>query len=138
MKRLFAIILGVVAGIAIVFIGDSTCKALSPLPKGLDSGNRDEMRIFIDSIPIYVLVIMTIFWLGSSFLGAMLAVKINRVYWKQTALITGGILLALALLNLIMTPHPAWMWLAALMGYLPVALLGGYLARPKSVPLPWA
>ncbi|PBQ31677.1 hypothetical protein CNR22_07815 [Sphingobacteriaceae bacterium] len=137
MKRVFAIIIGVAAGFAIVFIGDSTTHALSPLPQGIDYTNRDEMRAYIGGIPLYVLVIMVIFWLASAFLGAMLASRLHRIEWKRTSLITGGILMAAAILNLAMLPHPAWMWICALAGYIPAALLGGWLVRPKTVKLPW-
>ena len=136
MKKVFAIVTGVVAGFAIVFIGDATTHALSPVPNGLDYTNRDEMRAYIESIPMYVLVIMVVFWLASSFLGAMLAARIYRFEWKRTALITGGILMAAAILNLAMIPHPGWMWIAVIAGYIPAALLGGWLVRPKTVPLP--
>lgn len=137
MKRVFAIITGIVAGFAIIFIGDATTHALSPLPRGLDYSNRDEMRDYINGIPLYVLIIMVIFWLASSFLGAMLASRLNRAEWKRTSLIAGGILLAAAILNLAMMPHPGWMWIVAVAGYIPAALLGGWLVRPKTVKLPW-
>jgi len=136
MRKILAIVAGVAAGFAIVFMGDATTHTLSPWPGGMDPSNRDEMRAYIESIPMYVLVIMVIFWLGSSLLGAMLAARINRRDWKNTALITGGILFATAILNLALLPHPAWMWIAAVVGYLPAALLGGWLVRAKSVPLP--
>lgn len=136
MKKVLAIIVGVVAGFAIVFIGDATSHSLSPVPKGIDYTNRNEMNTYIESVPIYVLVIMVIFWLASSFLGAMLAARINRSDWKRTALTAGGILFAAGILNLALLPHPAWMWIAALAGYIPAAFLGGWLVRPKSVPLP--
>lgn len=137
MKRVFAIIIGVVAGFAIIFIGDATTHALSPLPHGLDYTNRAEMREYIASVPLYVLIIMVIFWLASSFLGAMLASRLHRIEWKRTSLITGGILMAAAILNLAMLPHPGWMWISALAGYIPAALLGGWLVRPTTVKLPW-
>ena len=132
MRKVLAVICGVIAGFIIVFIGDATSHALSPLPAGLDYTNRDEMRDYINSIPMYVLVIMVIFWLSSSFLGAMLAARMNCSDWKRSALITGGILMAAAILNLALLPHPAWMWITVVAGYLPAALLGGWLVKPKT------
>lgn len=136
MKKLLAIVSGVIAGFVIVFIGDATVHALNPLPSSLDPSNRNEIGSYITTIPTYVLVVMTIFWLGSSFLGAMLAARINRADWKHTALITGSILMAASILNLALLPHPAWMWITALCGYVPFALLGGWFVRPKTVLLP--
>jgi hypothetical protein len=133
MKKVLAVIVGIITGFAIVFIGDATTNALSPAPSGLDYKNRDVMRDYILSIPMYVMVIMVIFWLGSSFLGAMLASRLNRSDWKRTSIITGSILMAAALLNLIMLPHPLWLWIVVAVGYVPAALLGGWLVRPKPV-----
>ena len=131
MKRVLAIITGIVTGFIIVFIGDATVHALYAPPKGVDYNNREAMRELMNAVPMYVLIVMLLFWLGSAFLGAMLAARINRVAWKQTALITGSILMAAALLNMALVPHPAWMWIVVLAGYIPVALLGGWLVRPK-------
>lgn len=133
MKKVLAIIAGVVAGLAIAFIGNATKNALSPTPAGLNTSNRDEMREYILSLPMYVLIIVMIFWLGSSFLGGMLASRLNRVNWKSNALITGSILFAATLLNLIMAPHPAWIWITVVLGYIPAALLGGWLVRKKAI-----
>jgi hypothetical protein len=131
MKRILSVIAGVVVGFITVFIGDATSNALHPWPMNLDYHNRDVLREYMNTIPGYILVIMMIFWLGSAFLGGMLAARINRADWKRTAMITGAILMAAALSNLVMIPHPTWMWIAALAGYIPAALLGGWLVRPK-------
>jgi hypothetical protein len=140
MRRILAIICGLAAGFAIVFIGDATAHALNPVPRGLDFSNREDMRQYMLTIPLLVKGIMVLFWLGSSFLGAMLAARLHRAEWRNTALITGGILLASAILNLALLPHPTWMWISTLAGYLPAALLGGWLGRgrkpePPSAPL---
>jgi hypothetical protein len=136
MKKVFAMATGVVTGFVLVFIGDATTHSLSPVPKGLDYTNRADMRDYIASIPMYVLVIMVIFWLASSFLGSMMAARINRTDWKRTGLATGGILMAAAVLNLALLPHPLWMWIVTLIGYLPAAFLGSWLVKPRVVELP--
>lgn len=134
MKKILSIVLGVITGFAIVFTGDSTASAIHPWPANLDYHNRDVLRDYINTIPLAVMIVMIIFWLGSSLLGAMVAARINRTEWRKTALITGAILMAAALFNLVTIPHPLWMWIAALAGYLPAALLGGWLVRKKADP----
>lgn len=132
MRKVISVILGVVTGFIIIFIGDATTHALYPVPPGLDYANREQVRAFVDSVPMVVKIIMVVFWLGSAFLGAMLASRINRNDWKRTSIITGSILLAAALLNLAMVPHPAWMWLVAILGYIPTAFFAGWLVKPKT------
>lgn len=131
MKKILSIVAGVVVGFVIVFIGDATTHALSPIPANLNVTDKSAIANYISSIPLYVMIIMAIFWLFSTFIAAMLAARINRSEWKNTALITGSILMAASILNLMLIPHPLWMWLVVIIGYLPVSLLAGYLIRPK-------
>jgi hypothetical protein len=131
MKKVLSIIAGVITGFVIVFIGDAVSHSLNPMPVGLNYMDKSVMVAYVASIPTYVLVIMVIFWMLSSFLGGMLAARINRPEWKRACLVTGAILMAAALLNLALIPHPLWMWIAALIGYIPMAYLGGMLVKPK-------
>ena len=133
-KKILAIIAGVVTGFIIVFIGDATVHAMNPPPLGLNYMDKNLMMDYVAHIPKYVLVILVIFWMLSAFTGGLVAAVINKVEWKFCALITGSILLAAALLNLVLTApsHPMWMWIAALVGYIPAALLGGWMMRPKT------
>lgn len=137
-RKILAIIAGVVTGFIIVFIGDATVRAVDPPPLGLNYMDKNVMMDYITTIPTYVLVIMVLFWMISAFTGGLVSAVICKREWRSCALITGSILLASALLNLIMTApaHPAWMWIAALAGYVPAALLGGYLVRPNTIKEP--
>jgi hypothetical protein len=132
-KKILAIIAGVITGFLIVFIGDATVHAINPPPLGLNYMDKNVMVNYVATIPTWVLVVMVIFWMLSAFTAGVVAGVIDKPEWKSCSLITGSILLAAALLNLIMTApsHPMWMWIAALVGYVPAALLGGWLMRPK-------
>ena len=130
LKRIIAVITGVVVGFIVVFIGDATTHKLNGghAPDGMD---REALSGYVSNIPVYVLVIMVLFWMLAAFLGGFIAAKINKDSWKQVSLITGGILFAATLLNLAMIPHPAWMWIAAVVLIIPAAFLGGKIALPK-------
>src|SRR5688572_15722228 len=130
-RKILAIIAGVITGFIIVFIGDATVHAMDPPPMGLNYMDKNVMKDYVASIPMYILVIMCIFWLLSAFTGGLVAALIKRSEWRFCALVTGGILLAAAILNLALVPHPMWMWIVALVGYLPAALIGGSLVSPK-------
>jgi hypothetical protein len=133
MKKVLAIIAGVISGFLMVFIGDAIVHAINPPPLGLNYMDKNVMLNYVKTIPQYILVIMTLFWILSSFVGGLVTAVIVRIEWKSAALTTGGILLAAALLNLVMTApaHPMWMWIVALVGYLPAALLGAWIIRKK-------
>jgi hypothetical protein len=124
-RKVLSVIAGVITGFVFVFIGGATANKVG------DAGSRDQDSA---TAPGYVLVIMVVFWLLSAFFGGMIAARINRVQWKQSAAIVSAILLGTALLGLAMNPRPIAMWIAALLLYLPVGLLGGYLVRGKQLP----
>jgi hypothetical protein len=128
-RRILSVIAGVLTGAIIVFIGDSTTHRLHEPPAGIENMGRAALGEFVMSIPTYVMVIMLIFWLLSAFLGAMITALISRPNWRGPALITGSILLAASLSNMAFIPHPTWMLISAIAGYLPAAWFGGYLVR---------
>ncbi len=136
MRNILAVIIGVVAGFLIVFIGDATTHKLNPANDGMNGMDKETLKAYIEGMPMYVMVIMVLFWLIAAFAGGFVAGKINKPQWKNVSLITGGVLLAATLLNLFMAPHPAWMWIVALLLIVPAALLGGKVAAPKMVLTP--
>jgi hypothetical protein len=130
-KRILAVLAGILTGFVIVFIGDATTHKMHPPPPGIENMSRETLGEYVTTIPTLILVVMVIFWLLSSFLGAMVAALIARSNWRGVALITGAILMAAALANLAFIPHPTWMLIVAIVGYLPAAYLGGYLVRGR-------
>lgn len=135
MKKVISIVAGVITGFVCVFIGDATTHAINPPPLGINFMDKNVMQAYVASIPTYVLVIMAIFWLCSSFLGGLVAARINRAEWKRSALITGSVLMAAGVFNMTLIPHPLWTWITVLAGYIPAAFIGGWLQQPKSQPV---
>lgn len=97
MKKVFSIVAGVTTGFVIIFMGDASTHALHPVPLGLNYMDKNVMLNYIAGIPTYIMVLMLIFWLLSSFFGGMVAARLYRMEWKKSALTTGGILMAATL-----------------------------------------
>jgi hypothetical protein len=134
MKRVLAVIAGVITGFVVIFVGDATAHSLHPMPLGLNHMDKNVMLNYIAGIPKYVMVVLVVFWLLSAFLGGLVAGFLFKSQWRSAAATTGAILLAANLLNLIMTApaHPVWMWICAIAGILPFAFIGGWIVRPKT------
>jgi hypothetical protein len=124
LRRIISVVIGVIIGIVIIFIGDSVCMRLHSPPPGLNPMDLVNFNAYVNSIPSYVMAIMFFFWMLSTFLGGMVAALINQPGWKNSALITGSILLAASILNMINISHPMWMVVAAVIFYIPMAYLG--------------
>jgi hypothetical protein len=133
MRNILAVIIGVVVAFIIVFIGDATTHKLNPANDSLGEMDKETLKAYVEGMPMYVMVIMVFFWVIAAFVGGFVSAKINKSQWKNVSMITGGIMLAATLLNLFMVPHPAWMWIVALVLIVPAAYLGGKVAAPKTI-----
>jgi ABC-type Na+ efflux pump permease subunit len=136
MKKVISVIIGVATGFVIVYVGDATCHAMHPMPAGLNLMDKNVLLEYVSTIPKYILIIMSCFWMLSAYFGGLVCSIIAKEHWKSASLSTGAILMAASLLNLIMTApaHPLWMWIVALAGYVPIAFLGAWVARRKDPP----
>lgn len=126
-KRILAIMAGVVAGFITVSIGDAITQQLYPA-NGLNYQDKEALRSFISQLPTSCFIIMLTFWCLSSFLGGLVAAKVNPETWMRSSLLTGLVLLAAAVGNMVMIPyHPTWMMIACIILYLPLAYFGAKL-----------
>jgi len=132
-RTIISVIGGVIIGLIFVFIGDSVCMRLYEPPIGLNPLDQVNFSNYAKSIPTYVLAVMLVFWMLSTFFGGMISALINREAWKKSSLITGSVLLAASILNMINVPHPTWMVITAVVLYIPAAYLGGVVVSRKKM-----
>lgn len=128
-KLILGIFAGVSASVVVVTIGDVITHAIFPPPTGVDFTNPETLKKLVDTIPTESFVCMQLFWLLSSFIGGLVAGKIAGINWRKAALFTGAIAMLAAVSNLMMLPHPQWMLVVTLLGYLPAAFMGGNLVK---------
>jgi hypothetical protein len=125
LKRGLAIFAGIATGFLIVTFGDLISHQFIIVPKDLNQNDKKAFADFIAHIPIKYLIAIVGYWLLSSFFGAMVASLINKNGWRNSSLIVGVILMMGAVANMLMIPHPTWMLVVTVIGYLPIAFLGG-------------
>jgi hypothetical protein len=132
LRSILAIIVGVSAGFVTVIAGDYLIHFMEPPPADMKPGDSAAFAAYIDSIPFFVLLVMQVVWLGSSFLGGFAASAVDKPNWRRSTMITGLLLFAAAAVNMVMIDHPVWMWVVSLMLYPPFAWVGGGLAQKLS------
>ncbi|MBA3665206.1 MAG: hypothetical protein H0W61_13485 [Bacteroidetes bacterium] len=130
-KRIGAVLAGVLTAWLIVFIGDTVTHLFFPPPENIDFHDQEALKIFAESIPWQSFVIMMLFWLLAAFAGGFVSAKINKPSWKRASIVTGSILLAGTILNLILIPHPLWLIATSLILIVPSAYMGGKTATLK-------
>lgn len=128
LKTFIAVVAGLFAGVAVVMGGDYLGSLFFKMPDGIDMSDSRAVEELMKTVPVATKLVMLGGWLLSALVGGFVAGKIDSANWKRTALITGSIQLIGAVVNMVMIPHPVWMMIIALLGYIPLALAGGKLA----------
>ena len=128
-KRILSVMAGVLAGFITVSIGDAITQQLYPA-NGLNYQDKEALKNFISHLPTTCFVIMLGFWCLSSFIGGLVAGKVNPDSWMRSSILTGLVLLAASVGNMVMIPyHPIWMMVSCVILYIPLAYLGGKLVN---------
>ncbi len=123
-NRILSVIVGVLVGWLIVGLGDLINASVFPVPADLDYKAKDELKMFIDSLPILALLSMLIVFAVSAFVGGLVSGVITKTNWQRVALTTGTILMLANIANMLIIPHPLWFNLVSIILYLPLSFLG--------------
>ncbi|MCS7072851.1 MAG: hypothetical protein NZ108_00125 [Bacteroidia bacterium] len=126
MKQFLSVVAGVISGVLSVAVIDTINSQLFP-HESLPSDTTAQIE-FIKSLPLMQLVLVVMAWIIGGFFGGLVTRLIDKINGARYALVTGLIITGLTLLNLILIPHPTWMWIVGLGGILPCAWLGAKVA----------
>lgn len=121
LKRLFGIILGTVAGVAIVFAVESIAAALYPMAD-FESADRETLARLMAAMPLGAKLLVAAAWFLGALGGAWLALRVSD--WRWAGWIIAAFIMAGGVANLVAIPHPLWMQAGALL----LPLLGGWIA----------
>ncbi|HEY0625158.1 MAG TPA: hypothetical protein VGD10_00335 [Allosphingosinicella sp.] len=115
------IIAGVVAAFLCIILVELAGRSIFPPPPGLDPMNPADQPQIMAQLPAAAFATVALAWGIGAFAGAWIATRIARrlaAGWVVTLLI-----LAACIANLVMIPHPTWMWAAGTV----LPLVGGWL-----------
>jgi len=84
-------------------------------------------------VPLGALLFVLAAWAGGSFPGSWLATRLGPGRHAAHGAIVGAILLAAGVANMLLLPHPAWFWAAALVVFSLCTYLG---TKARSTPAP--
>ncbi len=127
LRRILAVVAGLVAFITLVAAFDGLSSVFFPTPAGFDPNDVDSVRAHIENMPVVALVIVlagsTLGALGGSFLTGVLIGE-GSSFWP---FITGAIGLVATVMNALGRPHPTWFVAAAPLGVVAATILGFWL-----------
>lgn len=102
-----------------------------PPPPDVDFSKKEDVKELLDEIPFGSLIMIVIGWAIGSFAGGAVATLISPEKKQWNALVVGGVLMLIGILNMFLLPHPLWMWFFALIVYLPFAYFGSKIFAKK-------
>ena len=131
-RSVLAILAGtIVAGLLISAV-EAVSSMLFPLPPGLDLHDYEAMRQHIDTLPVGAFLFVLAAWAIGSFGGSWVATRLAGRAKLVHGLIVGGLFLLAGVMNLLMIPHPAWMWAGGILTLVAPSYFGARLAASRA------
>jgi hypothetical protein len=125
---------GLILGVLCVVGFELISNVFLPLPEGLDIKNRVAMAEYVATVPIAALILVLSGYLVGTLAGSWTATKIGRS--ALPGYITGGLLLVAGVSNMVTNPHPSWFWIASIIIFIAMTIVGTRLARPAIASAP--
>jgi len=130
-KRVLPILAGLVTGWIVIFILEAVSHQFYPPPEGLDFTNKEAVTTFMETLPTGAFVMLLAAWMIGTFTGGIVGGLINKLAWRNTAIIIGVILALGSIINMTLIPHPTWLMVVASVGYVPMAYFGARIISRK-------
>ena len=111
-----ATIAGVVIALVLISAFEAAGHALFAGPADTDMSTPAAVAAYMQKVPVGALVIVLAGWIVGTFAGVIAACMVARVHPIRFAAVVGGLVFAATVANLMMTPHPLWMTIAAVIG----------------------
>lgn len=119
---------GLILGVLCIVGFEVVSTLVFPLPQGLNLQDRAVMTEYIAGLPMAAFLLVLAGYLVGTLAGSWSATKIGRS--MVPGYITGAFLLGAGVSNMISIPHPTWFWIASIVIFITMTILGTRLARP--------
>lgn len=129
LRSVLGVVVGVVVALAIIVGFDFLSSSLFPLPPGVDPMDPAALQAIVDQIPAAAFLIILMGWAAASFFGAWLAARIAGRAPFVHGMIVAVLLLIAGVMNMMLVPHPIWVWILGVAAFLGFGYLGSRLAE---------
>ena len=128
LRRILAVVAGLVAAMAITFAIEAVGRVLFPLPSGMALNDPESMRDRMDMIPLGALASILVAWTLGALAGAY---SVGRLGGAMLSYIAGAAVLVWAAWMTMRMPHPIWFVLATPILIVGATVLGARSSRPR-------
>ena len=134
LRKILAVVLGVVAAVIIIIAIEALGHSIYPPPDNLDVANREAMEVYVASLPLAALLFVMTAWIAATLAGGLLACFIAKERPFVYANIVGALVLIGTFINLMSITHPMWFSITAIAAIVATTLLAGNLGSKFSAP----
>jgi hypothetical protein len=127
LRRIGAVLLGLVIAVAIVQIAELGVHAMHPPPPGTDMHDMKQVKAYVASLPVTPMLLVLGGWLVGTLLGTWIAAKVGRI--AVPAYIVGAVLLCGGIVNAFIIPQPVWFSIASFVVYIAATFAGIAIAQ---------
>lgn len=129
LRSAVAIVSGVLVAFLIITGVEGINATIYPIPAGVDLSDTNAMKQYVASLPTSAFLLVLAGWGVGAVLGGWIAARIARRSPRVHAMIVAGLLLCGGVANMLMLPHPLWVWVAGIAAFLAGGCIGGRLAE---------
>ncbi len=129
-RNILAIAVAIVVAFVTIMLVEKLGHIVYPPPEDIDFGEPAEVREFIGSLPVGAILFVGAAWAIGTFVGSISGALIGTNKSYIYSVVVGGLVLAGAITNLIIIPHPIWFTIAA-----PIAVIAAAFLAAKTAPL---
>ena len=119
-RSILAVLGGGVVCAILIFAVEAVGSRIYPLPTGVDPTDLEALKAAAAQLPTGAYLFVLLGWFIGPLAGSWLAARLAPGSPVLHGMILAGLVAGSAILNLVVLPHPAWMWVAG-----PLVILGG-------------
>ena len=123
-KQAMSVVIGLLASMIVLNLLEYFNSRIFPFPQNINPKDPVAFKAALSSMPLASKVLHILCYFISSIVGGMIATKLIKSESKNPALIVGGILTFLGLVNTVSMGEEIWMSVLTLLIYIPGAYLG--------------
>lgn len=132
MRRVLAVIIGLIVGGVFIAGGESVLHSLSGIKVPNENATQKELFDYVQQIPVLLKVLLVINWGISVFIGGLVAAFIQGRTSMKPSIIVAGILQLFMYMNMLLIPgHPTWVVITTTVMCIPLGMIAHFMIRKK-------
>jgi len=128
LRSVAGVVLGACVATGVIVLVEQISGRMYPPPAGMDYSDPEAFKSFVAGLPVGGFLMVLVAWGLGTFAGAWVCARTAGRWKVAHAAFIGALLLATGVTNMLMIPHPIWVWMGAFAVFTGGSYAGGRLA----------